>query len=537
MNNHIKILLFILLLVVLFSISFTPVRVSGDEWWHLKTGKYIVEHNYRVPKYDVFAFTSANYEWDNHEWLTQVIFYKIYQIFEDRTLGGIRAVILFKTIVLMLTFSIVAYLINLRTYNCLSAIFFAILALLVSKKTIYVRPPLISYLFLALFLTLLYKYKLGKLKWGYLLSLPLLMILWANMHGGFILGLLVIGFFFTGDIVESLLPKIALNLQTNPPLNNYKKSISLYFSLMLLCLLASLCTPYGYKLYLLTSRVMNDEKLVNMISELAPPNFRYVQHYEFLITFILFGGLLSSIWQSPVEQKKLYFVDFLLLAFFLNQSLHHVRHLPLFGIAASPIAGVIATNLIEKAKNSLPQQKAVHIEPLFILVILVFSIYTVFTPLKGEPDSFYRRNRQIINGIDYIREDYPIAVADYIIEHNLKGNMFNEANDAGYLIWRLSPEHIKVFTDSRFDIFGGKFAFDETAISDAYESRNPDYNWKSLLDKYKIDFIVISRWKRLASLLPNDPDWKLAYSWINPKSSELSDGYDIYVRNKKQKEK
>ena len=73
-----KILVILLLVWVVFAFSFTPIRTSNDVWWHLKTGKYIIDHNLKIPKHDIFTFTGENTIWINHEWLSEITFGWIY---------------------------------------------------------------------------------------------------------------------------------------------------------------------------------------------------------------------------------------------------------------------------------------------------------------------------------------------------------------------------------------------------------------------------------------------------------------------------
>ena len=91
-----------ILALVVFCLGFFPLRSSTDEWWHLKTGKWIVEHGYRLPEKDIFSYTSADYDWENHEWLSQVFMYHIYKLGEALSFQGWKAVIFAKSILLVL---------------------------------------------------------------------------------------------------------------------------------------------------------------------------------------------------------------------------------------------------------------------------------------------------------------------------------------------------------------------------------------------------------------------------------------------------
>src|SRR5688500_14423014 len=95
---------FVLAAWVAFAFAFTPLRTSHDEFWHLKTGKWISEHGH-LPENDIFTYTAENIPWHNHEWLTQLAMWWIYRWGEEYGFGGWRSVILSKTIIIILAFA------------------------------------------------------------------------------------------------------------------------------------------------------------------------------------------------------------------------------------------------------------------------------------------------------------------------------------------------------------------------------------------------------------------------------------------------
>src|SRR5262245_7400394 len=82
-----------------FTFGFIPLRGSSDEFWHLKTGRWICE-NRSLPANDIFTYTAEKIPWHNHEWLTQVCMWGIYHAGEEGGLGGWRAVIFAKTLLI-----------------------------------------------------------------------------------------------------------------------------------------------------------------------------------------------------------------------------------------------------------------------------------------------------------------------------------------------------------------------------------------------------------------------------------------------------
>jgi hypothetical protein len=82
-----QVLVWVIFSFVVFSVGTVPIRADNDCWWHVKSGKFIVENG--LPEKDVFTYTAADTEWHNHEWLAQVIFYKVYQAGDASGFGGL----------------------------------------------------------------------------------------------------------------------------------------------------------------------------------------------------------------------------------------------------------------------------------------------------------------------------------------------------------------------------------------------------------------------------------------------------------------
>ena len=197
-------LVLLLVLGVAFSFAFTPLRSSQDEWWHLKAGKWIVE-NGRLPRNDIFTYTGENMRWHNHEWLAQVLFYGVHQLGEAGLIGGVRALITFKAIIVTATIALVMWLAWMQCRNLSLAMLIALLAADMSRRTIFPRPPVLSYLLFAVFLLLLYHWKAGRLRAAWLWVTVPLMVLWANLHGMCLIGVVAVGSFALGECVEAVL--------------------------------------------------------------------------------------------------------------------------------------------------------------------------------------------------------------------------------------------------------------------------------------------------------------------------------------------
>ncbi len=493
MKSNEKLLLVLLFAIVffcVFSISYYAIRVSNDEFWHIKTGKYIVQHGYHLPQKDIFTYTASNIDWVNHEWLSQVLFYYVYN------LGGFQGFVLFKAILIVLAFIAVYCVVYQRCRNHYIALFVTLLGALTSRHTLYPRPYIMSYVLVPIYLYFLYEITERQIKKYHYWIFPLLMIPWANLHGGAILGLILILFFMAGEFINQLIIS-KLNTQ-NLKLKTFKTLLIIFF----LTLFASFINPYGWRILELTYKVMSDKLLIASIGELHPPELDKTIYYDIMLVLTVISVFLSI--------RKLRPWDFFLLLFFGQQSWTHVRNLPLFGITAASILGIHLSHLLPNGKSFSIVEKSMNwikIAYTTFILILASSILVYYHQLE--------LNLEMINGPGFRVNDYPVRAANFILQNDFHGNMFNEINFAGYLMFSLYPKH-KVFTDNRFDLFGSKF------LPDFYQIDEAGPRWQETLDKYNINFIILERDSKLNMVLQYNTGWVRVY--FDPR-------YVIFVKN------
>ena len=126
----------------------------------------------------------------------------------------------------------------------------------------------------------------------------------------------------------------------------------------------------------------------------------------------------------------------------------------------------------------------------------------IFVGVIGEPppQTFLRRNMELLRGKSFEQGDYPEPMVRFIIDTRLPDRMFSEINYCGYLMWRLSPERHKLFTDNRFDLFGSRFYPYEYTVAHGMDGGNEFANgmrvekgWEGILDEWGVNFVVIAR--------------------------------------------
>jgi hypothetical protein len=176
------------------------------------------------------------------------------------------------------------------------------------------------------------------------------------------------------------------------------------------------------------------------------------------------------------------------------------RNIPFFVIAAAPIlAGYMGQylNRIHLLQNLEEQVKKInkglkgYIWPIFILLITI-GIFTYYQSITY--NSFNTFSEQV----------FPVQAVNWIEYHPLKGNMFNDFNWGGYLLFRLWPGQ-RVFIDSQSDFYGEAFTRQYADIL------NGDGDWDTELRQYNVSWIIVSPQAGLAKSAETSFYWKIAY--------------------------
>ena len=543
-------------LLAAFSYAFTPLRASQDEWWHLKTGKWIWEHR-ALPTNDIFTYTGENMRWYNHEWLSQLLFYAAFMAGKAIGVGSITGLVLFKSLVVVGTFGLVGWLVRLRGAAWPAVILITFLAAEISRRTIYPRPPIFSYLLLAVFLLILYHWKQGRLKSRWLWILPALTVLWANLHGMVLLAIVAVGAFAAGETIELVLGKLAKARVSRVSADKNQRAVKMRVGAMLWLLLAltvvaAMVQPSGYHLFFLGSKFTADPALNTQILEMRPPPFFVLPNgdsYAFVPGFAGFWFaaallLLLLVWN---RLRFPYAADYLLAGFFLYQGAMHWRLLPLFAIGAAAPAGALLAEL--GGRISIATRRIFAWGALALSLLLSAG----FVFLVDENGTFFQRNLQLVRGETMSLDDYPAPLLDFILAADLPDRMYSESNYCGYFMWRLSPEKHKLFTDNRFDLFGSKYYVEEKIILTAGNKGDRfgrdgvpfEKSWQQLLDEHGVNFVVLHRDPRppplglpLPDALLRSGKWTDIYYYTPPGSPTRPDstpdpkaGISVWLRN------
>ncbi|MGE5568074.1 MAG: hypothetical protein ACM3S5_03460, partial [Rhodospirillales bacterium] len=289
---------------------------DGDTGWHIRAGDWILQ-NGRVPDRDIFSYTKPNEPWFAWEWLWDVIFSWLHATW------GMAAVVVTSLIVLSVTSALLYRLVRRKCSNVLIAIGVVFLANAASTIHWLARPHLFTLLFLVVFYSLLERVRDGRTR--LLWFLPPLTIVWANLHGGFFVGIVLIGMYAAGELASWLFE--ADSEARRAALARSKP----YLVTAAACAAASLINPYFYQLHVHIYRYLTDPYHFRHISEFQSLSFQHPVALYFEPGLAL--AVVAAVWN--LYHKR--FAYALILTGFGHLALMSARNIPIFMLLAAPI--------------------------------------------------------------------------------------------------------------------------------------------------------------------------------------------------------
>ncbi len=468
---------------------------DGDTGWHIRTGEWILAHHW-VPTHDLFSFSKPEAPWFAWEWLSDVLLAWLNGI------GGLAAVTLAVVLLLGFTFALLFRLVRRRA-NPVLAFVVTIFAAAASSIHWLARPHLVTLLFTVVFYTILERVREGRTRIAGVpclaVLLPAATILWTNLHGGFFVGILMIGAYAAGDSLQAILATDRLEWR---PASRRARS---YASSALLCLAASLVNPYTYRLHAHIVGYLGDPYLAQHVNEFFTLSF----HHPVAIFFeaMLLAGAAAAIWYLSTGRLT----EFLLLAMWGHAALLAGRNVPIFAvIAAPPLAEAVARWLGGLPQSNLPawlKSAAARLNrtcaglaeidgaPRWHLASAAGALLVAALLFAPAPPRPFRA--------EYDPHEFPAAAVE-TLRGDPAARIFTNDVWGGYLIYRLYPR-TRVFVDGRSDFYGAGF-------SEQYlDVLNVKYDWEKTLGRFGVNTILLPTSAPLAGALKESARWRVVY--------------------------
>jgi hypothetical protein len=473
-----------LFVVALFTMAVRET-LDPDMWWHLRTGQLILEAG--IPRYDTFSFTVPDHEWITHEWLSQVFMWGLYRI------GGLPGLIVGFALLIALAFWLVYLTSAGRPFL---AAFVLLLAALASAIVWGVRPQIFNLLLTAAFVHVVERYKTKRVSWRALWLLPLLTILWANLHSGYLLGIVLLGTYTVGEALQRWFsPHDQRTLA-------WTAVRSLAF-ITAASFLAAVVNPNGPELWIYPFFTLGSQAMQTNILEWQSPDFHLSYFWPFAA--MLFLGIVSWLFsrERPLWSELLLFLGT------AAAGLLSARHIPLFAVVSAPI---VARHLLSAFTGSraypLLSGRAPEVTLTRTFAALNWAIFLLALVASGMWTA-----RKISGNEEAIRKTYPVAAVDFLEEEGLtQARGYNTYNWGGYLIWRGVP----VFVDGRADVYGDDFLFYYL------QTYRLEATWAQPLNDFDVDYVLMEPTSPLSTLLATSPQWREIYR---------DDIAQVFVRN------
>lgn len=447
------------------------LNLDGDLPRHLLFGKIILEER-SVPNSEPLIYPYEGRHYVSHEWLVQVIYYLVYSAF------GLKGLVFLAAILLSGAFYI--------TYSYLSKTFSLRLPILfligwgaaITSLNWAIRPHLFSMFLLSIWLVWADEVRRGQRMaiW----SFPILMILWSNLHGVFIAGILVLFAFLAGWLVDFVLAP-----------QHIDKAIGKRLGLaLLLSIPASILNPGGAGSWTSILGFVNNQYLMSRMLEANAPDLQQPE-MRILLAFIAF-----SIFLLAVKKEKLSAGQGFLLAGFTAMCLMAFRNIHLYGVVAPfVLAGTLseykAFPPVGRLENTLARIEN-QITGVFwpAVTVIALGAFVLTSPLSSALYTFEA-------------ETFPVKAVGWLKKNPQEGYLFNELNWGGYLALQLWPEQ-KTFVDSVADVTG-----EVTLEYETIQTMSP--GWENLMVSYNIQWAVIESDSDLAATLVEEKNWKILY--------------------------
>jgi len=455
---------------------------DGDLGRHLTLGRYMLE-NHVVPTRDVFSHTLAGQPIAPHEWLSEILFALSHSVLRLDGVVWLCAVLIATTFALVYRHAV------RRSGSRILSLGFALLAVGATRLHWLARPHLFTMLMVVVWTDGLERMRTGRLRRWWLL--PVLMLLWANLHGGFIAGFLIWAAYGAGYLWERW-RTIGAESRTPQGLGRRLAGVGA------VSFLFSFLNPAGWRVWTTLLGFVGNRYLVQHTVEYLPPDPHQPKAWPFLAMIALSVILLARI------RKQLPPAWVLLLAGWTALGFFGARNIPLYALIAAPI-------LAEAAGRKRPEDAAGrgvwglearladteaslrgHLWPMAAtpLVALAFA--------SGVPLDFAGQGNRFDPGV------FPVEAVDWLEANPVQGRVFNYFTWGGYLLYRMWPQE-SVFIDGQTDFYG-------EALTREYEKvLEVDDGWRGVLNEHRVDWVLMPTSSKLVRALKSDPGWRVAH--------------------------
>jgi len=439
---------------------------------HVRAGEWILSHH-AIPRQDLFSFTLAGRAWCDWEWLSDVLYALLFQV------KGLSAIVAFHLALLCLVSAILYRTARLHGGPTMA---FAVTCLVMATTTIHwlARPHLFTWLFLGVFGFLLERVDVTG-DYRLLPALPVLMILWVNLHPGFVVGLLALGAWSVSALMRCLLAD-----DSEERLRYRNRGLWLWVTLAA-CLGVTCANPYLWHVHgHIVWYLFSSSSVTPHVAEWLSPDFHNPRLHWFELLLPLVAA--SALWQG----LRGHLAHCAIVLGLMHLALGSVRNVPLLAIVAVGPLAATAEPLLRRSSFGVQLGTGE--------LALASGRSTALTVAS------YALGFAVLLGILWRcpvgfgpASSLPVEAA----LHLPGGRLFTTDRWADYLIYT-QPSR-KVFFDCRNDAYGAEVLQEYLSVMRATPG------WGSVLDKYSLKVTLVPKTSAISAALSESNGWKLFY--------------------------
>jgi hypothetical protein len=509
-------LIFVALLGLL-AFTTLSVRLLGDAGigWHIRTGQLILA-THAIPRVDPFSSTAAGGVWFAWEWLYDLLVGGL------ESSAGLNGVVLLTALIIAVSFSWTFRLLLTRGTNVLVALILVLLAASASMIHFLARPHVVSWLFTVAWFCILESGERSCIglnsrssgdsateeqrAWPWWV-LPLLMLVWVNVHGGFLVGFALLAIYWIsaiwrwfslkGDGFDDVLLKIRIG-----------RRVRALTQAGILSALATLVNPYGFKLHVHIFRYLSNRFLMDHIDEFQSPNFHYVAQKCFA------GLLLLTLLGLVAKKGEIGTSEALLVLFTVYSGLYASRNIPVSSLLLILVIGPWLSEGMERLADRRAMFRQRALPPATFLErmgAIESSLHGHLWPIAAVALTCWiaahgdKLGPTQLMGAHFDPKRFPAAAVSYLEKQNVQGPLVSPDSWGGYLIYRLYPR-VRVVVDDRHDFYGEEF------LKSYLKMVRVEPGWEDFLQQHPAYCAVVPKDSALANILAETTGWKRIYS-------------------------
>lgn len=465
--------------LVLFAIVIADVRQYSDPdlWGHVLFGRELLA-NGSLPLDNPWSYSAPGFHWLHHEWLSEVLMSWIFDHYG--TLG-------LKLLKFACTAGTISFVVLAMSETAASAVIQTVILLIVAFTLIpamQFRPQIFDFLFLSAIVAMLSRYTQRG-------SAPLWIVIpmeavWINLHGGFFVGLVVMGVFGVATMVSDFFAGRGSRRGLEILAITVAAAASTLFTFLIPPARESWYTLiYSVRNPATSSTILDWKPLIATLTTAAAGSLEQ-KYFAFVLLFFAVGAV-SVILTPRRDDAPMVAVAAVLLAMAFAAQ----RNIAIAAIALAPVLANHLALLLpshEVAGAAMPRAGRWVAEVLIAVAAIGFARYSgILKP-----------------GID--ASGFPADAVDYMNSHGLRGDVLADYGWGQFVIWHGAPV-TKVFIDSRFDL-----AYPPSVVRDFMNFDKGSPEGSHALAAYPNDFVLVKRDWPAARLMDSRRDWRLIYS-------------------------